>query len=527
MVPHGPTPGNDPLPHSVALTSGRATAAAAPEVAAALRELLARDVADWSALGFVQEKQRTVRAVFSGELAGIRVHVKVFRAHTFADRVRDLVRRDRGAAEAAHLRRARELGLPAVDVLAHGFASEGEALRSFVVTRTVAGATFTFATPAAVHERAGALLRTLHDRGVLPGDLHPGNLVVDERGEPRLLDLTNVRHGGDVDLVARARALAFFCHELDGGARDPAARALMRGYLAAGELPEGFARELVLATRRWRADALPAFGRRALRPCRHTEVAPRRRGEPRWVWHLEGDAIDGPNARTNSEAERDQNPAANGARAACEAFAAAPPQPAKSGRRGAVWLLEELVAKDREAGAARKLWRAHYWLLFARVPAPAPVALRLFAGRGHVFARRLRGATLHDELARGALRSADLTAAARAIGDAVGRLHAHGLGNRDLKLENLVRDPDRGTVSMVDLDGVRRRAAIDTRGRGADLGRLLAAFRAAGAPGGPAIVRTFVRGYLRAHRTLQQSVPLRRVQRAAERRAGEWASAHR
>jgi tRNA A-37 threonylcarbamoyl transferase component Bud32 len=190
-------------------------------------------------------------------------------------------------------------------------------------------------------------------------------------------------------------------------------------------------------------------------------------------------------------------------------------------------LLPEFVAKEREAGAARKLWRAHYWLVFARVPAAAPIALRLFAGRGHVFARRAGDASLRDELARGALGPAELAAAARSLGDAVGRLHAHGLGNRDLKLDNLVRDPHSGEVRIVDLDGVRRRAAIETRGRGADLGRLLAAFRAAGAPGDARVLRAFLRAYARAHRALLQDPPLRRLLRRAEQRAGEWASAHR
>ena len=106
-------------------------------------------------------------------------------------------------------------------------------------------------------------------------------------------------------------------------------------------------------------------------------------------------------------------------------------------------------------------------------------------------------------------------------------MHAHGLGNRDLKFENLVRDPRDGAIAMVDLDGVRRRPSLDTRGRGADLGRLQAAFTAAGEPGGGPARRAFLRAYLRAHRLLLTTTPVRRLLRVADQRAGEWAEAHR
>jgi hypothetical protein len=44
MVPHIPSPGNVPLPHSLPVAAGRASAAAATAVAGPLRELLAHDV---------------------------------------------------------------------------------------------------------------------------------------------------------------------------------------------------------------------------------------------------------------------------------------------------------------------------------------------------------------------------------------------------------------------------------------------------------------------------------------------------
>ncbi|MBM4063507.1 MAG: hypothetical protein FJ265_20775 [Planctomycetes bacterium] len=508
MVPQGPTPGNAPLPSFVHLARGRASGTAVPAVAAGLADLLDRDVAGWTGAGFARTKERTVRTVLRGELDGVPVHVKLFRAGSLSDRARDLLRGQRGARERFHLLRARGLGWPVVEPLAAGMALDGDQLRSFVVTRTVAPARpFDFAMAPAVQRRVGALLRALHDGGELPGDLHPGNLLVDAAGQPWLLDLTSLRHAGTVDLAPRARGLAFFCQELDGGALDPTARELLAAYLAAGPaLPARFRADLAAATRRWRAAALPAFGRRSTRPCRHTEVPDRARGTARWYWHA-------------------GTPPA--VRAACERLVDSPGEPQRQGRRGGVWLTADLAMKVRDAANARRCWRAAYWLLFARVAAPDPIALRTFRGTGHVFAARLANVSLAEELAAGRLDASAVAAAARSLGTGVGRLHAHGLRDRDLKFENLVRDPASGQVHVVDLDGVSRQAATDHRGAGADLGRLLAAFRAAGAPGGAATLRTFLRAWWRASRDLLQRPPVRRILRAAERRAGEWASAHR
>lgn len=511
MVPHPSTPGNDPLPQSVAVANLGTKAKAAAAIAEALQELLAHEIGAWLGHGFTLVKERTVRLVLRGAIAGVPVHAKVFRPDRFADRARDLLRGDRARREYDNLVRARALGLPTVPPLAHGLVRDGDVLRSFVLTATVDGAPFDVAgAPPTQLAAAGRLLRSVHDRGMAPQDLHAGNLLVDRVDGLHLLDLTSVRHGSEPSLSERARALAFFCHELDGGAVDARMQPLLAAYLAAGEaLPATFAAELAAATRRWRASALPAFGRRAERDCRHTTTTRRRRGQARWMWHLLGTGAD------------------ETTRAACAAFASAPPAPDKEGRRGAVWLAPGFVVKQRDAAAARRLWRASYWLQFAGVPTPTPIGLRLFGGRGLVFAQRLPGPNLAAELHAGAVRPEQFARCAGRIGDAVGRLHAQGLGNRDLKFENLVRDPIDGSIAMVDLDGVRRRPTLDTRGRGADLGRLFAAFTAAGGPGGAPTVRTFLRHYLRAHRRLLTTTPIRRLLRVATQRAGEWAEAHR
>lgn len=509
MVPHPKLQGNDPLTQSQALPDGHGRAS--PILAEPFAELLRHDVAGWAEHGFVVVKTRTVRLVLRGMLGTIPVHVKVFRPDRFADRARDLLRMDRGRVEHDNLLRARRLGLPTVEALGHGFVTVDGKHRSCVVTRTIAGEPFTFATADSDDlAAAGALLRTVHERGMSPNDLHPGNLLVGPNGSLHLLDLTSVHHRGTPAPRERARALAFFCHELDGGALDPIARPLLAAYLENGApLGPTFRAELAAATRRWRAGALPAFGRRSERDCRHTLTTARRRATPHWFWHL---------AHEDAVASID--------REAFETLAQNLPTPDKTGRRGSVWLLPELAGKERQAAAARWLWRASYWLQFARVDCPRPVAMRLHAGRGLVFVERLRRPSLAAELAVGSLSPADLAMAAKALGTSVGRLHAHGLGNRDLKFENLVRT-DRGSVAMVDLDGVRRRPTLDSRGRGADLGRLLAAFEAAGAPGGTATVARFVRAYLRAHRRLLMASPWRRLRRTAAQRAGEWAEAHR
>lgn len=507
MVPQGRPPGNVLPTQSAAVTSGRARADAAVTIAGPLRALLGFDVADWPQHGLEVCKERTVRTVLHGRLGDSPVHVKVWRADTLADRARDAVRRGRGEREADHLAKANALGLPTVEALAFGTAEDRGQLRSFVVTRTIAGALpFTFAAPAAVHHRVGALLRTVHDLGLDLADLHPGNLVVDGHGAPWLLDLTSLRQGGPLSLRRRAAAMALFCQALDGGALDAVAAVLRTGYHEAGpELPAGFPRELTLATHRWRAHGLAAFGRRGTRDCRHTEVQGRRRGQPRWFWHRllgkDGEAL----------------------RTACRAFAAAEPQPLRLGRRGAVWVTPDLAVKQRDRGAARSLWRGAYWLQFAGVATAQPIALCLETGRGLVFSRRIVGPTLAEELAAGGV---DATATARSLGNQIGRLHAHCLRNRDLKFDNLIRDPHTGEICMVDLDGVRRCRGDDTRGLGADLGRLLAAFTAAGAPGGTRTLLAFLRAWLRAHRRLLRRPAWRRIRRHAERRAREWASAH-
>jgi tRNA A-37 threonylcarbamoyl transferase component Bud32 len=472
----------------------------APRIESALR---AGAPSDWP--GFEIVKQSTVRTIAHGGLCDgggrLDVHVKVFRPSRLADRARELWRGSRAVRELHNLDDARARGLPCIEPIAAGVQVGSAGSRSFLVTRSADAVPLSRGPlPADIAHRAGRLLRAAHDAGLHARDLHAGNLLRQPDGALLLCDLTSARFGLPLEDDERAQALAFFCLDLDGNALDPAAAPLLAGYAAAPRLA---ARAAALG-RRLRAGALDAYGRRALRPCRQTTVLAEPDGARLYL----------------------HRPAAN-AHDAARALAANPPPPTKSGRRGAVWLADGLVLKERTRAAARRLFAAAYQLQFAGVPGPQPVALRLERGRGRAVVRRCPGPDLATEVAERALSAADLQRSARALGNALGRLHSHGLRNRDLKLENLVRDPNTGDVAMVDLDGVRRRAPLERRGRAADLGRLLAAFVHAGSPGGQRVLAAFVRGYNRATRCLLDKMLTRHDRRLIAARASAWASAHR
>ena len=395
---------------------------------------------------------------------------------------------------------ARARGLPCIEPLATGVGTDGH---GFLVTATAGGEPLPRGPlEASVAQRAGALLRRCHDVGAFAWDLHPGNMI-DDGVRVCLVDLTGVRWSDEpIADEVRARGLAFFCSDLDGGIADAAARPLVEAYAPT---------EAVLATadrigQRLRARGLLAFGRRAFRNCRHTSTDTRRRA-PSWYWY------------------RPAEPLHDAARELVEHPERA--TPIKSGRRGAVGRFQSLVVKTRTAAAARRLFEAAYWLEFAGVPRPDPVVCQTFRDRGTVVSHRLPGPTAAELVEAGA--EADWSMLAGRLGDAVGRMHAHGLRNRDLKFDNLVVSPNHESIAMVDLDGVRRRTRGEQRGRAHDLGRLLAAWTAAGAPGGAAARARFLLGYARAlARLRQRTAPkrLRAILRTATDRAAAWASAH-
>ena len=489
----------------LALKTTTCTAEVVAHATAALQpRLVAGSPGTWPGLEVV--KRSTVRTILQGVLetpAGpLAIHVKLFRPARLADRARDLLLGSRAGREFVHLRAAVARGIPAVEALAHGVERGSLGTSSFLVTATAPGTPLPRGPlPEELARAAGAFLRAAHDAGLRALDLHPGNLLATTAGELRLLDLTSASLGPPLELEERAQALAFFCQDLDAGLLDPAAAPLAAGYGASAHLQELAFR----AGLRLRRHALAAFGRRALRPCKHTSAETPGRG-PRWFLFVPAQA----------------------AHAAARALVARLPElvPHKSGRRGAVHHDGELCAKTRTAAAARRLFAASYLLHFCKVPTPEPVLLHLARGVGHVVVRRLPWTTLADEVRSGALRGRALERAARHLGNAIGRLHAHGLRNRDLKLENLIRDPGSGEVLVVDLDGIRGKDPFDTRGQAHDLGRLLAAFVAAGSPGGRRPLAAFARGYAQARWALQRQRPSPHLRRLVAARAAAWATAH-
>ncbi len=450
----------------------------------------------------VEIKCSTVRTVLRGPVAAdFDVHLKLYRAVRLSDRARDALGGARAVKEFENLREARRRGLPCVEPLAAGRWNGEFGARSFLVTRTVPSMPLARGPQSPADAAlAGALLRLVHDRGLHAFDLHPGNVLRRDDGELVLCDLTSAILSEPLENDERARGLAFFCLDLDGLAADPAAAPLIAAYGA----DEAMVARAVQFGRKLRTHALSAFGRRSARRCEQTRVeGPDPRGAS-WLLHV---------------------PAA-GLHDAARAFATREPRPRplRAGRRGAVWLDAELVVKQRPAAAARRLFRAAYWLLFADVACAMPIALRLRHGEGLVFTERVGRPDLRAELEAGALGDVQLAALARALGRDVGRMHALGLRNRDMKLENLVRtDDDR--VAPVDLDGVRRKAPLDARGESADLGRLLADWRSIGHSSEPRVVREFWRGYHRARSCLSRR-PHPRLRRRTAVHAREWAGAH-
>ena len=460
--------------------------------------LVSGEIADFA--DFEVVKKSTVRTVLRGKLADdLCVHAKLYRAVRITDRARDALTGSRGVGEFHRLREARARGLPCVEPLAAGSVDGSLGARSFLLTRTAPDAHPLGRGPQdpAIAPAVGRLLRAVHDAGVLALDLHPGNLLRGPDDALQLCDLTSVTLTEPLDAKQRAQGLAFFCQDLDGGVLDPNATSLLEAYGAGPELIADAAR----AGHRLRARALVAFGRRATRSCAQTLIA----SDPDSTrWFL--------------------NRAAAPLHAATRAFVTDErPPPLKSGRRGAVWLSGDLAVKQRDAAVARRLFQASYLLMFAGVPTAEPVGLHLRHGTGLVFVRRIAGPTLEEELSTGIDRPA-LRAAARALGKAVGRLHGHGLRSRDMKLENLMRDPARGVVAMVDLDGVCRKSVHDGRKQAADLGRLLASFADHAHGDHARVVKDFWRSYLRARQWLHSKPnPILR-QRSAVR---AWAYAAR
>jgi len=118
------------------------------------------------------------------------------------------------------------------------------------------------------------------------------------------------------------------------------------------------------------------------------------------------------------------------------------------------WTGEERTRAFRE-------WRLLQSLVQARLPVPTPIAAR-YERSGLLYRADLITAELPTRLtAAQALVAGPITADGwRAIGTAVGQLHAHGVHHADLNAHNLLLGPT-GAVYVVDFD----RGRIRSRGR--------------------------------------------------------------
>jgi len=126
-------------------------------------------------------------------------------------------------------------------------------------------------------------------------------------------------------------------------------------------------------------------------------------------------------------------------------------------------------------------------------------------------------------MARRAAARAPRRALLRAVGEAIGRLHAQGLDHRDLKHSNLLVDTS-ARIAFLDLEALGRLSPRSRSRRARALG-VLEAFARDLYPWLPARERAcFLRAYLRAQPGLGgREALVRDAQRAAEQRLARWA----
>lgn len=173
--------------------------------------------------------------------------------------------------------------------------------------------------------------------------------------------------------------------------------------------------------------------------------------------------------------------------------------------RPRTWL-KGILARFRRS-PARRSWRRTDTLAAHQIPTARPLVLCEPRGGGvfrpsflatewiadaenlHLWGWGLQKRPLAERLRRAAR-------CAERLGELVGRMHAEGLFNRDLKAANLlvVERENQAETYLIDADGVRRRRQIRPRRRVADLARL-----AVGLEAHPWLSRTVSYRFLRAY----------------------------
>lgn len=323
-------------------------------------------------------------------------------------------------------------------------------------------------TPDADMQAVMAFVQTLHDRGVLQRDLHPGNILRHAAtGELRLVDL----HGTVIRPTLR-----------------PEEREANLATLRIS-LPIPVAPAILELSRQMRRKCLVRRARRCLRHNRDFE--PRRIGPLRWqvrrVW---------------------MNAATEAILGDPDGFLASRAEILKAGRSSTVGRADERVLKRfnlrkplnvlkdlfRWSKARRAFFKA-YHLEIAGVPTARPIAVADRRVAGFLW----RSYFLMEEIADArhlGLWVGDARQAVTAVAEVIARLHEEGFTHRDLKETNLVFDVT-GKLHLIDLEGLEFLEVVPRERALRDLARLEDGARAL--PGfTPALRRQFVRRYTQA-----------------------------
>ena len=331
--------------------------------------------------------------------------------------VKVLHRRPRKAGrEARALARARALGVPVPELVASG---AGWIATRFVAARPATRADLEHFLPA---------VRAMHERGMLHGDLHLGNILM--RGsEPLFLDVQKARFLPALPGILRRRELGYLAHSLG----DP--------------LPEALA-----ASRRWRT----------LRAQRHWRSRTQRcLVESSGFTAFEAGALRGFRRRDVA------------ADALARALADAPATPAlKASARGALHRVNGWIAKRHASVRAAR----GAWIAAAGLEARGIGCARALAWAGPWLLMEDAGGTLIDWV-ESELEKADAAARAALADDAgalLARLHARGIYHPDLKANNICWTPGRAP-QLVDYADVRFGLRVSARRRVKNLAQLNAA----------------------------------------------------
>lgn len=389
-------------------------------------------------------KESPVKLVTVHAAGGTEFYVKRYRHSAVAGRpLKFFFKRSQARQEWELAQKLESLRIPIVSHVALGERWNWRGFQeSILITRRSDGQPLD-ETPGVSPARVLSFIQTMHERGVLHMDLHPGNILVSpDLREMRLVDLHGIRVQSRITESEREMNLARL-------------RAVWPIPVSAE------VEELALQVRRLR---LRYRSKRCLKHNR--EFAPLRCGGLKW-WvrkPLFSDA-----ARRILE-----DP---------EGFLRSRAKIFKTGRTATVGAADGLVLKRTHLitpvillkdffrpSRAYRAYRSAYHLEIAGIPTARPIAaaerrILRFLVRSYFLMEEICGAVALGDYLRA--RSEPDPEIIRQAARVIARLHREGFSHRDLKESNLVLDHS-GQIHMLDLDGLKflgdvpeRRAAID------------------------------------------------------------------